>query len=242
MNIQDESLRYPGNPKTNTKPAYKILVEFTSGLTVHGRLYLSRILACCGIIAPPFIISIIIISGLLTPGYNHLTDTISSLSQQGAASPGLMITGFIIYGILVIGFSCALFLRLRHGIKAYLALSSLTLYGICMILAGVFRNISGVSYAGLNAAGIAHNAAVITSCFSMLVGMWMFAGSVFKKPSWLGFTWFTITASFLGMVLSVIFLIQSYVPLAGLFQRVFYCIILIWIEVVSIWLYRLASK
>jgi hypothetical membrane protein len=242
VNFQDESIRYPDNPKTNTEPAYKIFDEFITALTKLYRLYLSRILACCGMIAPPFIITIILISGLLTPGYNHLTDTISSLSQQGATNPGLMITGFIIYGVLIIGFAYALFLRLRHGIKAYMAWSSLTLYGICMILAGVFRNISGVNFSGLNIQGIVHNAVVITSCLSMFVGMLMFAGSVFRKPSWFGFTWFTIAASFLGMVLSIIFLIQSHVPLAGLFQRVFYCVILIWIETVSVWLYRMSSK
>jgi len=151
-----------------------------------------------------------------------------------------MTTGFIIYGVLMVGFAYTLFLRFRHGIKSHIAWLTLSLYGICMILTGVFQN--SPNSVALNTEGILHNAAVITSCCSMFIGMWMFAGNVYNKPSWSGFTKFTITASFLGLVLSIIFLVQSYVPFAGLFQRVFYCVILIWIETVSIWLFRLSFK
>ena len=202
------------------------------------KVYLSRILSLGGIIAPPTLIIIIVIAGLLTPGYNQLTDTVSSLCDQASKTPDLMTAGFIIYGVLIIGFAYALYLRLRHGIKAHIAWFALTLYGVCMILAGIFRDSPGA----FDTEGILHNAAIITSCFSMLIGMLMFAGSVYKKPSWFGFTWFTIAASFMGLILSIIFLVQSYVPLAGLLQRFFYCIILLWIETVSVWLFRLSFK
>jgi hypothetical membrane protein len=202
------------------------------------KVYLSRILSFGGIIAPPVLIIIIVVAGLLTPGYNQLTDTVSSLSDQASATPGLMNAGFFVYGALIIGFAYALYLRLRHGLKAHIAWFFLTLYGVCMILAGVFRDSPGV----LNTEGTLHNAAIITSCLSLLIGMWMFAGSVYKRPSWFGFTWFTIGASFLGLLLSIIFLVQSQVPLAGLLQRFFYCLILLWIEIVSIWLFKLTFK
>ena len=205
-------------------------------------IHLYRILSFCGIIAPPTIIIIIITAGLLTSGYNHLTDTISSLSDQGSESPELMTAGFIIYGVLIIGFSYALYLRLRHGIKAYIAWFTLTLYGICMILASVFQDSPSANNTALNTEGILHNAAIITSCFSILIGVWMFAGSVYKRPSWFGFTWFTIAASFMGLVLSIIFIVQSHVPVSGLLQRFFYCVLLIWIEMVSIRLFRLSFK
>jgi hypothetical protein len=184
----------------------------------------------------------ILLAGYFTPGYSHITDTVSKLSEQGSQSATLMTIGFISYGLLAIGFSYALYLRLRHGFKAHVALLTLTLYGICMVLAGIFQDSPGGSNAPLNPEGIVHNAAIITSNLSMLIGMWMFAGSVYKKPSWFGFTWFTIVASFVGLVLSIIFAIQSYVPASGLLQRIFYMVILIWIEVVSLWLFRLSYK
>ena len=206
------------------------------------KVHLSRILSFFGILAPPTMIFFILLAGHFTPGYNHITDTVSELSDQGSQSPELMAAGFISYGVLIIGFSYALYLRLRHGVKAHVAWFTLTLYGICMILAGVFQDTPGGNNAPLNPEGIIHNTAIITSCISILIGMWMFSGSVYKKPSWFGFTRFTIAASFVGLVLSLTFVVQSHVPASGLLQRFFYLVLLIWIETVSIWLFRLSFK
>lgn len=184
----------------------------------------------------------ILLAGYLTPGYNHIIDTVSKLSDQASQNPELMTAGFIIYGVLIVGFSYALYLRLRHGFKAHVVWLTLTLYGICMILAGIYQDTPGGNDIPLNPEGIAHNAAIITSCISMLIAMWMFAGSVYKKPSWFGFTWFTIIASFVGLILSIVFAVQSQVPASGLLQRFFYLVLLIWIEIVSIWLFRLTFK
>jgi hypothetical protein len=221
-----------------------VLTGLSASVTIlpMTRVYISRILSFCGILAPPAMIVFILLAGHFTPGYSHINDTVSKLSEQGSQSPGLMTVGFISYGVLVIGFSCALYLRLRHGFRAYIAWFTLMLYGICMILAGIYQDSPGGSTAPLNPEGIVHNAVIITSCISMLIGMWAFAGSVYKKPSWFGFTWFTIAASFVGLVLSVIFAVQSYIPASGLLQRLFYLIILIWIETVSLWLFRLSFK
>ena len=206
------------------------------------KVHLSRILSFFGILAPPTMIIFILIAGHLTPGYNHITDTVSKLSEQGSQSPEVMAAGFISYGVLIIGFSYALYLRLRHDVKTHVAWFTLTLYGICMILAGIYQDSPSTNNVSLNPEGIMHNAAIITSCISILIGMWMFGGSVNKKPSWFGFTWFTIAASFVGLVLSLIFVVQSYVPASGLLQRFFYLVLLIWIETVSIWLFRLSFK
>ncbi len=206
------------------------------------KVYLSRILSFCGILAPPVMIFFILLAGHLTPGYNHITDTVSKLSDQASQNLEIMTTGFVIYGGLIIGFSYGLYLRLRHGVKARIAWLTLSLYGICMILAKVLQDTPGGNTAPLNPEGFIHNAAIITSNLSILIGMWMFAGSVYKKPSWFGFTRFTIGASLLGLVLSIIFDVQSYVPASGLLQRFFYLVLLIWVETVSIWLFRLSFK
>lgn len=206
------------------------------------RIYISRFLSLCGILAPFVIVIIILVAAHQTPGYSHINDTISKLSGQGSQTPGLMTAGFISYGVLVMGFSYALYMRLKHGIKAHIAWLAMMLYGICMILAGIFQDIPGGKDVPLNPEGAVHNAAIITSCLSFLLGMWMFAGSVYKRPAWFGFTWFTIVASFIGLALSIIFAVQSYVPASGLIQRLFYAVIIVWIEIVSIWLFRLTFK
>ncbi len=203
---------------------------------------ITRILAFGGIIAPILMISLIFIAAANTPGYSHIHDTISKLSEQGSEHPGLMNAAFIAYGVLVIGFSYALYIHLRHGFKAHLAWIAIMIYGMCMVLAGFYQDIPGGEGTPLNPEGITHNAVIIVSCVSFLIGMWAFAGSVYNRKSWFGFTWFTVIASFVGLILSVVFAIQSYIPASGLMQRLFYSVILIWIEIVSIWLFRLSFK
>ncbi len=203
---------------------------------------LHRLLSLCGILAPIFMIAVILTAAANTPGYSHIDNTVSKLAEQGAAHPGLMITGFIVYGALILGFSYELFLHLRHGWKAHLTWVSMMIYGVCMILAGVFQDIPGGKDIPLNFEGAVHNGAIIVSCIAFLIGMWAFAGSVYRKPSWFGFTWFTLIASLVGCVLSIIFAVQSSVPASGLFQRIFYCVILGWIGIVSVWLFRLTFK
>ena len=202
----------------------------------------TRILALGGIIAPPLMITLIFVAAAGTPGYSHINDTISKLSEQGSASPEIMTIAFIAYGILIIGFAYALYIHLRHGFRAHIAWVAFMIYGLCMVLAGLYQDIPGGEGVPLNPEGIAHNAVIITSCISFLFGMWAFAGSVYRRPSWFGFTWFTVIASFIGLIFSIIFAVQSYVPASGLLQRIFYLVLLIWIEIISIWLFRLSFK
>ena len=206
------------------------------------KVYLHRILYFCGILAPPTIVIIIVIAGLLIPGYNQLTESISSLSGQDSPRPALMTVGFIVYGVLIIGFSYGLYLRLQRGVKARIIWFTLTLYGIGMILASVFQDSPGTASDITNVEGTLHNITITTAFFSLLIGMWFFARSVYNKPSWFGFTWFTIIATIAGLALSIIFIVQSHVPYSGLLQRIFYIIPLIWIEMVAIWLFRLSFK
>ena len=206
------------------------------------KTHISRILSFCGILSAPTIIIIIIIAGLLTPGYNPLTGTISDLCGQESVSPGLMIAGFYSYGVLIIAFSYGLYLKLRPGRKARTIWITLTLYGIGMILAGIFQDSPGMGLETLNAEGILHSTFTTAGFFLLLIGVWVFAKSVYNKPSWFGFTWFSIAATAVSVVLSIVFILQSYIPYSGLLQRVFYIIPLTWIEMVSIWLFRLSFK
>ena len=206
------------------------------------KVYLHRILSFCGMLAPPTIVIFIIVAGLFIPGYNQLTESISSLSGQESPRPEIMTAGFIAYGVLIIGFSCGLYLRLQRGIKARVIWLTLTLYGVGMILASVFQDSPGTASDITNVEGTLHNITITTAFFSLLIGMWVFARSVYNKPSWFGFTWFTIVAAVLGLAMSIIFLVQSHIPYSGLLQRIFYIIPLIWIEMVSIWLFRLSFK
>ena len=95
---------------------------------------------------------------------------------------------------------------------------------------------------GINAEGLMHSVSTTAAFFSLLIGVCVFARSVHNRPSWFGFTWFSIAAAVLSLSLSIVFLLQSYIPYSGLLERIFYIMPLIWIEIVAIWLFRLSFK
>jgi hypothetical protein len=69
--------------------------------------------------------------------------------------------------------------------------------------------------------------------------MLMFSKRVHGIPSWYGLTWFTLISAVIGLLMSMIFIIASHVAYSGLIQRVFFILPMIWIELVSLWLFRL---
>jgi hypothetical membrane protein len=115
---------------------------------------ITRILALGGIIAPPLMITLIFVAAAGTPGYSHIHDTISKLSEQGSTSPEVMTIAFIAYGILIIGFSYALYIHLRHGVRAHIAWLAFMIYGLCMVLAGFYQDIPGGEGVPLNPEGV----------------------------------------------------------------------------------------
>ena len=56
----------------------------------------SRWLSLCGVMAPPILIVFIIVAAFVTPGYSHISETVSQLGAQGRPHPEVMNAGFII--------------------------------------------------------------------------------------------------------------------------------------------------
>ena len=176
------------------------------------KVYITRFLYVCGIAAPPTIILIIIISGIITPGYNPLTDSISTLSDQNSLTPGLMTTGFIIFGSLMVCFSAGMSIGLGRGLKSIIIGITFALYGLGMIFTGAFQDSPEIAGLTINPEGVVHNVAATTAFFSLLLGMLVFVKSVHKIPSWYGFTWFTLVAAAIGLLLSIVFIVGSVCP------------------------------
>lgn len=65
-----------------------------------------RLLAICGIIGPILYTSVLIIVGLLRPGYNHVTQYMSELDEVGGPNAIIMnIAGFTMLGLLMVAFA-----------------------------------------------------------------------------------------------------------------------------------------
>ena len=75
----------------------------------------NKVFAICGIIAPILYLLMVIIGGALSPGYNHITETVSELLVAGAPNRPLLATLMIISSVLGILFPIGLHRGINEG-------------------------------------------------------------------------------------------------------------------------------
>jgi len=194
----------------------------------------SLLLAMCGVVAPLALIISVIAGALVTPGYSQLSETISQLSSQDSPHPEFMITGFVTYGLLMIGLACELSRSLRPHRHAKIVRLSLMVHGIGFLLGGVLRADPTAAHIVRTPMGIMHNVSVFFGCLALVFGMFTFARIASYNTAWRVFAKFSFVV--ISLVLAVFFISQ--LPAAacidGLLQRLYGTPPLIWVELVSI--------
>jgi len=204
--------------------------------------WVSRWLSLCGGAAPLVMVVFIITAALVTPGYSHLSETVSQLGAQGRPHPEVMNAGFIIYGLLINGFAYSLYRRLERHTGAKTVWLLLGIYGTGVLLSGIFQDDSKALGTVATMQGTMHSVFAMIGFFALVIGMVVFARIVYLNPAWRGFMQFSIAIAVLNLVLSLMFLIEVFGPVEGLLQRAFYAISLVWVEVVSLRSLRLSSS
>jgi hypothetical membrane protein len=194
----------------------------------------SLLLVLCGVVAPLVLIASVIAGALVNPGYSHLTETISQLSSQDSLHPGLMTTGFITYGLLMIGLAFEFGRSLRPHRHARIVRILLIIHGIGLLLGGILRSDPTAVQVVRTPVGIMHTGSVFFGCLALVFGIFMFARIKSNKKEWRAFVKFSFVI--ISIVLFVFFMAQ--LPLAdhinGLLQRLYVTPALLWVELVSI--------
>ncbi len=117
----------------------------------------------------------IFVAALLTPGYSHMSETISQLGAQGRPHPEVMSTGFIVFGLLVNGFAYGLYRRLQDHAGARIVWILLTIYGIGVSLSGIFQDGSKAPGTETNLESTLHSVFAMIGFLALIAGMWVFA-------------------------------------------------------------------
>jgi len=97
----------------------------------HLRLY-----ALCGVIAPIFFVLMVIVEGLLVPGYSHMSQQVSDLGAYALYGSYALLQNlnFCVFGILVVAFA----IGLGHELPASRAITtSLCLFGALFFPVGL---------------------------------------------------------------------------------------------------------
>ena len=108
--------------------------EFTQAYKVN------KMLTLCGIFGPIFYTIVLFVLGLLRPGYNHVTQSMSELGEVGSLNAVLMNTfGFPLLGLFLLTFSLGLHRGVIEGKGAKIGPSLIAVSGIGLILTGVIQ-------------------------------------------------------------------------------------------------------
>jgi hypothetical membrane protein len=193
-----------------------------------------KLMAVCGVVAPIVLIILIVVGAAVTSGYSHISDPISQLAAEGSPHPGWMSTGFITYGIMILGFGFLLYRSVSNQRLAWLVLLFYVLHGVGFLLGGVFADDSRIAEDVSTVSGILHNVWIIIGCSSFVAAMFVFAWLKRSDPTWRLITRIFIVSLLIILLTFVISQIPAFAPAEGVLQRIYGVLSIILIEMAAI--------
>lgn len=198
-----------------------------------------RNLALGGLIGPLIFVLATLVNAGLRSDYNHVSQFISELGATDTSHAMLMnISGFLPFGLLMIGFGISLFSLMPRGISFRIGSFLIVIFGLGVTLAGLFSCDTGCPDSGSIENSI-HNQVSAVAFFSVILGTGVLSIS-FKshaawKPFWIySFLTFVASAGFLAAM------INSFEASThnGMWQRLLLLTLFVWFGVLGVKLHR----
>jgi len=195
-----------------------------------------RFCALCGMAAPLLFALTVGILGLLTPGYDPVSQLMSELAATGAPyAPAMNLLGFAATGILLVIFSLGLREGLGEGPAATAGPVLVALAGISYLAMAVFSCDPGC--VPITPAGAIHLDVGLAATLIAILSAFFLAWALWRTAGWEGFSRYSLVTGLLLVAVLPVF--ASAQDRAGLWQRVLVGILLLWVEVMAIRLYLL---
>ena len=197
-------------------------------------------MAAGGVIAPIIFAAGIAIAGSAQDGYSHVDQKISELGGTGAVDPWIQNLNFYMMGLLVVGFAAALHRSIDNGRGSIVGPAFIAVFGISSAgLNGIFH--CDASCEGLTAAGKLHLVTGVAGFLSMIIGLFVVRRRMVGTEIWRGWARYTLVTASLSVVGLIAFIavdsdLES--TIAGLVQRLFVALFLLWLAVTGIWILR----
>ena len=205
-----------------------------------------KIFSLFGILAPLFYIIPTIVGGLLRPGYNHLSNSVSDLLVSGAPNKMYIVGPFTLYPIFLCIFGFGLFSILKSQpfpLSSKTGLAGFILIGVTIGLLGILTMTifpQDPMGAPMTIPGLMHLILVTLQAFGamaavLLIGLW------FKNNGFTSYSIYSIISFALILVTGIFSIIGASrgFQFIGLLQRLNVGVILVWFVVIGIWFYNL---
>src|SRR5215218_3845151 len=118
-------------------------------------VWLTRALLACGLLAPVITVTGIANMAARTPGYSHVSDTVSDLAAQGVPDAGIMVAGIVTVGILIDAFAYGLSRVIDPG--GVVIWAALSVFGTAAAVSGLAQDYSEEPGSPRNLEGFLHN-------------------------------------------------------------------------------------
>jgi len=208
-------------------------------------------LLLAGGLAPALFVVVILLDGATRPGYQPLHHWGSELSPGDRG--WLQITNFIGTGILTVLFAIGLRRVLRPGRGAFVGPALTAIFGICLVIAGVFSTDPVPGYPPGNTLsphtlhGVIHNANALPTFAALALAPLVLLRRFFREPGWRGFAWYSVVSGVLTLAAFVLAINAESTAqqtghlatsLHGLWQRISIVLGFGWFSVLSVLLLR----
>lgn len=176
--------------------------SWRQGQATHTYPFVTRFLLWAGAVGPLLFVVVLLIEGATRPGYNawHTFGSNLSLGNQG----WMQITNFLVCGILTLGFAIGLRQALQSGKGSVWGPILLGLFGMALIIAGIFVTDPGLGYppgvprpANPTGHGIIHALAGLFVFILLPVATFVMTRRFFRNPNWKGWTLYSLLTGFL---------------------------------------------
>ncbi|MFX0196338.1 MAG: DUF998 domain-containing protein [Candidatus Hodarchaeota archaeon] len=197
------------------------------------------LLAFCGIIGPIFYTIVLIILGLLRPGYSHVTQSMSELGEVGGPNAIMMNTiGFPLLGFLLIAFAIGLHRGLSEGEGSMLGPGLIVLSGVGLIGSGIFPCDPGCIDVTL--VSKMHSIMATIAAFAMIFAALAIFYRVKNDLLWQNYQLYSLLTGIVTAIIASAYMVFE--PWLGVFQRLSMGVSLLWIEIMAIQLLRLSHQ
>ena len=198
-----------------------------------------RRLALGGILGPMVFVAAVLVTAAARPEYHHATQTISELGEVGASRAALMnYGGFLLYGVLIIGFAAGLHAEIGNGPADWLGPLLVAIYGLGYFAVAFAPCNPGCTGATPIPSEQAHFLISRVIFLTAVAGPLVLFVRLAKDPAWAGVSYLVLLLSVGGYLL---FLLPIPGLGAGTQQRLFVGCTLGWILVLAWRLFRLNS-
>lgn len=207
--------------------------------TIIGSLNVYGIMALSGIVGPLVLGIAGVTAAFSHPGYDPIRESISSLALTPMG--WLQSIGFLVFGLLTEVFVVGLFFSIRRGRGFAPGIAVLVCAGFGLLLLGAFQaDPVGTSH---TIEGTIHSVAAAIVFWFFPAACLLIAPSLRHDTYWKDlYLYNIITGAFNFSLLIVLLLLPVHQNWFGLYERIIVASMVIWVEVMAIWLLRLSRK